>query len=135
MKKTLKILLVVLALIMGLVLLTGCGDDEKEDKKADLSKYAGTYIGSYTKLVGDETKNEEEEFSLELKADGTGTHKRDDSEYDVTWKLNGEKFKMTETFAGMSIDYTGTLKDGKLDIFNGDPEDIWTYEYVYEIAE
>ena len=28
--------------------------------------------------------------------------------------------------------YTGTLVNGKLDIFNGDPEDIWSCEYVYE---
>ena len=75
---------------------------------------------------------EEEEFSLELKKNGTGKHNRNDMSFDVTWKLDGEDFTMQETFLGMTIDYTGTLKDGELDIFNGDPEDIWTYEYVYE---
>ena len=39
---------------------------------------------------------------------------------------------MTEKFLGSTIDYTGTLKDDKLDIFNGDPDDMWTYEYVYK---
>ena len=38
---------------------------------------------------------------------------------------------MEETFVGDPIVYTGTLKDGKLDIFNGDKDDIFTYEYVY----
>ena len=39
---------------------------------------------------------------------------------------------MTETFAGMSIDYNGTLDDGKLEIYNGDKDDDFTYMYVYE---
>ena len=39
---------------------------------------------------------------------------------------------MKETFLGMSIDYTGTLKDGELHIYNGEPESDLTYEYVYK---
>lgn len=108
-------------------------DDKKESskkEKADLSQYAGTYEGKYTKLVGDSQKNEEE-FSLELKKDGTGTHYRDDYSFDVTWSVDGDEFKMTETFIGDPIEYVGTLKGDDLDIFNGDPEDMWTYEYVY----
>ena len=137
MKKALSLSLLIVLLISGLCVFTGCKKDENEkaDKKQDLSEFAGTYTGLYTKLVGDDSegaKNEDEEFSLELKADGTGTHNRDDYSFDVTWSLDGDKFKMTETFIGDPIEYTGTLKDGKLDIFNGDPEDMWTYEYVYE---
>lgn len=133
MKKSLKIALLVAVAIVGLFALAGCGKEEKKEeaKKQDLSAYAGTYEGQYTKLVGD-TRKDEEEFSLELKADGTGVHNRDDYSFKVTWELDGENFKMTETFIGDPIIYTGTLKDGKLDIFNGDPDDIWTYEYVYE---
>ena len=71
-------------------------------------------------------------FSLELKEDGTGMHNRDGSSYKVKWSIKGNEFTMTETFAGLSIDYNGTLKDGKLDIFNGDKNDDFTYEYVYE---
>ena len=39
---------------------------------------------------------------------------------------------MTEKFLGMTIDYTGTLKDGELHIYNGDPSSDLTYEYVYK---
>ncbi len=133
MKKVLSVSLVMILLISGLFIFTGCGktEEKKEEKKQDLSAAAGTYTGKYVKLVGD-TEKVEEEFSLELKADGTGVHNRDDYSFDVTWSLDGDKFKMTETFIGDPIIYTGTLKDGKLDIFNGDPDDIWTYEYVYE---
>ena len=128
MKKYSKILLVSL-LFVSLIFITGCGD-----KKNDLKEYAGTYEGKYTKIVGDsdEYKNFEEKFSLELKEDGTGKHNRDGESYDVEWDLDGEDFKMKDKFMGATIEYTGTLKDGKLQIFNGDPKDIWTYEYYYE---
>ena len=132
MKKIISIALVVMLLIAGLFVLTGCGKDD--GNKQDLSAVAGTYKGKYTKFVGDPdtAKNDKEEFTLELKADGTGTHNRDDSSFKVTWSLDGENFKMSETFIGDPIEYTGTLKDGKLDIFNGDPNNDLSCEYVYE---
>lgn len=118
-------LLLVTMLVIGIFIITGCG-------KKDLTEYEGTYEGKYTKLVGDEKQNTDEKFSLELKSDGTGKHNRNDMSFNVTWEVDGENFTMKETFVGDPIVYTGTLKDGKLDIFNGDPKDIWTYEYVYE---
>ena len=139
MKKVISVLLVLVLLVSGLFMFTGCGNDDKKDdkdskKSQSLSAAAGTYEGLYTKFVGDpdSAKNEDEEFTLVLKEDGTGKHSRDDLDLKVTWSLDGEKFKMTETFLGATIDYTGTLKDGKLDIFNGDPDDEWSCEYVYE---
>ena len=135
MKKFISILLVFVLATSMMFILTGCGEKKEEEKKAtDLSAAAGTYKGLYTKFVGDsdDAKDESEPFSLELKADGTGKSMRNDATYDLTWKLDGEKFSMTETFMGITIDYTGTLKDGKLNIFNGDPEDDFTCEYVYE---
>ena len=91
---------------------------------------AGTYVGEYTKLVGDETKTEES-FQLTLKADGTGVQEREGIRFNVTWTLEGESFTMTETFIGDPVEYTGTLKDGKLHLYNGDPEYIFTREYFY----
>lgn len=91
----------------------------------------GIWQGVYTKFVGDEEKNTAEEFRLELKAGGKGTHYRDDLEISVTWKLEGEALSVTESFLGMTLDYTGTLSDNVIHLFNGDPDDIWTCEYVY----
>ena len=129
MKKYSKILMVAV-LALSVLLITGCGS--KKDEKKDA---AGTYKGTYTKLVGDDTKNTDEEFSLELKEDGTGKHNRDGESYDVEWNIEGEKFTMKDKFGPLTIDYTGTLKDGKLQIYNGDPKDIWTYEYNYELEK
>lgn len=128
MKKFSKLLLVSV-LFVSVLLVSGCG---KKDYKKDA---AGTYEGTYTKLVGDDTKNTDEEFSLVLKEDGTGTHNRDGGSFNVEWDFDGEKFTLTDKFGALTIDYTGTLKDGKLQIYNGDPEDIWTYEYNYEKAK
>ena len=116
------------------IVLTGCNNDkdDKKEEKVDLSAAAGTYKGIYTKFVGDDTKVEDEEFSLELKDDGTGVSNRDGASYKLTWSLKGKEFKMTETFAGMSIDYNGTLDNGKLEIYNGDKDNDFTYMYVYE---
>lgn len=122
--KTIKLTALVLILVLLTTLLAACAENP-------LKAASGTYVGKYTKLVGDDTKEEDDPFSVTLKDDGTGTSARKGAVYQITWTLEGEKFTMKETFMGLSIDYTGTLKDGNLDIFNGDPTDIWTYEYVY----
>ena len=120
--KNMMALLLVISLMTAL--LTACGDSA-------LKAAAGTYVGQYVKLVGDDAKKNEK-FSLSLLEDGTGKHSRDGMEFDVTWTLEGENFTMKETFVGEPITYTGTMQEGCLDIFNGDPESIWTYEYVYQ---
>ena len=120
--KNMMALLLVISMMAAL--LTACGDSA-------LKAAAGTYVGQYVKLVGDDAKKTET-FSLTLLEDGTGKHSRDGMEFNVTWTLEGENFTMKETFVGDPITYTGTMKEGRLDIFNGDPESVWTYEYVYQ---
>ena len=91
----------------------------------------GVYKGLYTKMVCDEKKNEEE-FTLELKEDGTGLQHRNDLDIKIpVWSVEGGKVNLTEKFLG-KIDYTGTLEGNKLSLFNGDPAAPMTYEYVYE---
>lgn len=123
MKKFITLLLAVMVVMSCLV---GCG----KGGNSALKDAAGTYKCTQTKMVGDE-EWVDAESTLELKANGKGVHHRNDLDIDIEWTLEGENFTMKETFMGMTIDYTGTLKDGKLDLFNGDPEDIWTYEYDY----
>ena len=109
---------------------------KKEDKviTPEMQAAAGTYIGKYTKFVGDpETAKEEgEPFKLVLEADGTGTSYRNDLEIRIPeWSVEGENFKMTEKFLG-TIDYTGKLSGNSLVTYNGDPENALTCSYVYE---
>ena len=116
-------ILVIIVLVL-IIITTGCGN---------LSKYAGTYHGVYMKYVGDEdTAKSEEEFSLVLEANGTGKSNRDGGSYNITWSCDGENIKITEKFLTLTIEYNGTIKDGKIDLFNGDPSGELTLELVYE---
>ena len=111
--------------LMMVFALASCGNSALKDA-------AGKYEGVHAKLVGSEEWDEDEEpFSLDLKADGTATSARNGAEYNATWELDGENFKMTETFIG-TIDYTGTLEGTKLTLYNGDPTNPTTAVYVYE---
>lgn len=121
MKKFLKIIFLSLSVLSLGMMFTACGNRAMADA-------AGTYKGQYTKWVGGEARETDEEFHLVLNKDGSGKHYRNTLEIDITWKLDDEAFTMNEL--GL-IDYTGTLKDGTLDIFNGDPADVNTAEYVY----
>ena len=124
MKNTFKVLLVFVAIFMTV----GCGKD--------LSEYAGTYEGKYTKFVGDpDDVIDEEEFTLVLNKNGKGTHYRNTLEIKITWDVKGEEFTMHEKMGALAIDYNETLKDGKLVIYNGDKNDDLTAQYVYEKKE
>ena len=119
---------VVLARYDPAALSSASSGDSGEESKAE------TWTGLYTKFVGDpdSAKEENEPFSLDLKEDGTGVHHRNDMDFKVTWELKGEDFTMKETFIGDPIVYTGTMKGNSLHIFNGDPKNDLTCEYVYE---
>ena len=118
-------LLLVAVAVLGVTLITGCG-------KNTLKDFAGTYEKEYEKYVGDPetSKNTEDEWTIILNEDGTGKSNRDDESYDAEWSLNGENFKFVEKFGPITNEYTGTLKDGKIDMFNGDPTSDITLEIV-----
>ena len=119
-----KKVLLLLVIMVSLVMVTGCGGAMK--------KAAGTYKLVYSKFVGDpDTAKREEEWTIELNEDGTGKSNRDNSSYTVEWSIDGENIKITEKFLALTIDYNGTLKDGKLDVFNGDKTNDLTLEAVF----
>ena len=125
MNKTIKNLFLVFVLAIGVIALTGCG-------KKDLSTYVGTYEKEFEKYVGDseEDKNTVDAWTIILNEDGTGKSNRDDESYDADWSIDGDNFKFTEKFGPIKNEYTGTLKDGKIDMFNGDPKNDLTLEVV-----
>lgn len=127
MKKVTKKLVLLLCLCMLAATLAACGKDQA------VVDASGTYTGQYGKYVGDsdDDKNTKDAFSIVLKDDGTGTFKRDGNEYDITkWTINGTSFTMEEKFMGMVNNYTGTLNGNSLEIFNGEPGNSFTYQYV-----
>ena len=121
MKRAAAFSVLCLTCLLLILLLSACGGGDSA---------AGIYRGQYTKTDGVEHRHAV--FSLELRDDGTGIHSRNGLEIEVVWTRDGRDFSMTETYQGMELHYTGTLTDGTLDIFNGEPADPWTCEYVYE---
>jgi hypothetical protein len=112
-------------IVIGLFIITGCGNK--------LSEYAGIYKLEYSKFVGDPdtAKDTSEVAEITLNADGTGKSVRDGLNIDIEWKLDGENITLTEIYMGIKLDYNGTLKNNKLDIFNGDKTNQLTVEKVY----
>ena len=110
-----------------------CTVKEVKQEIPECAAVAGTYIGKYTKFVGDpDTAKKEEEFKLILNGDGTGKHFRNDLEIKVPeWSIDGENIKLTEKFLG-TLDYTGVLSGNTLTLYNGDPANALTCTYVYE---
>ena len=132
-------ILAIFVILFAAVLITGCGNKkESDDKPEEKVEVTGTYQGKYFKAVSDtdDKKNESDHFSVMLNDNGIGTHNRDGENHEIVWTLDGEDFKMTESLTGeladVKIEYKGTLKDGKLKIYNGDVNEEGTYEYYYE---
>lgn len=120
-----KKIFVCLLIIFSLFIITACGNK--------LSEYAGTYKLEYSKFVGDPdtAKNTTDIAEIILENDGTGKSNRDGLNINIEWKLDGENITITEKYMGIELDYNGTLKDGRLDIFNGDKTNQLTVEKVY----
>lgn len=121
--RKLTVALLALAMVLALV---SCG------ASAEMKAAAGTYKGTEYKYNADTEWADNSEWTIELKDDGTGVSKREDTEYDAEWTLEGDKFTLTEKFMGMKLEYTGTLKDGKLEFYNGDPSSDLTCLYKFE---
>ena len=99
----------------------------------NLSKYEGIYKLEYSKYVGDpDTAKETDEVGeITLSSDGKGKSIRDGLNIDIEWSIDGDNITLTEYYMGIKLDYNGTLKDNKLDIFNGDKTNQFTVEKVY----
>ena len=117
-----KVLFGLLIITIGLFIITGCGN----------SNAVGTYKLEYSKYVGDpDTAKSTEPWTIVLESNGSGKSSRNGANYDITWSISGENIKLSEKFLGITLDYNGTLKDGKLDIYNGDKTNDLTMESVF----
>lgn len=121
-----KIIIFISLIVLSLTLFTGCS-------KSKLSEYAGTYKLEYSKYVGDSDteKDTKEVAEIILNDDGTGKSNRNGVSYSIEWNIDGENINISELFMGATIEYNGTLKNDRLDLFNGDKTNALTNETVY----
>ena len=118
-----KIICLVLVCFM---LLIGCGKNE-------LLEFEGVYKLEYTKYVGDADteKNTNLVATITLNSDGTGKSIHDGVDHNLTWSIDGINIKILESHDESIIEYSGTLENGKLDIFDGDKNKSLTNELIY----
>ena len=106
-----KIIAVLLTVVMAFCL-TACGKETGVDVTG---KY--TCIGEHYGDTGYQTPMQN--VIIELKKGGKGTYSGG-FDYEMTWKLDGEKFSGKVTFLGLENAMEGTLKDGVLEVVYGD---------------
>lgn len=121
MKKLLALLLAIV-MVMSLV---ACGGGKEEDAEDDVT---GLYICTEVEIEGERVDinliDDENEYSLELKKKGKGVITLENDEFTCTWELDGEELHIVTD--DESIDATGTLKDGVIEIEFEDT--LWVYE-------
>lgn len=122
-----KVVILMLALIMCVAVLAGCGE-----KGPDVT---GKYLVTSSTSYGETTEGNGE--WIELKNGGKASYYSGDNydgsegiTFEMEWKLDGENFTGKVTLMGMSNDCNGTLKDGVLSVTYGDFEYVMTKEGV-----
>lgn len=106
MKKYLSLFLVVLLLMTALVL-TACGGGDKADLSD--SKYVGTWKASDVGFAG-QTGDLEDEITMTLKEDGTGTLEGSGETSEFTWKLVDGGFKASGDMKATFVDDGDNIK-------------------------
>ncbi|MCI5579034.1 MAG: hypothetical protein MR364_05970 [Oscillospiraceae bacterium] len=114
-----KIIAVLLTVVMAFCL-TACGKETGVDVTG---KY--TCIGEHYGDTGYQTPMQN--VIIELKKGGKGTYSGG-FDYEMTWKLDGEKFSGKVTFLGLENAMEGTLKDGVLEVVYGDAHMLFLKE-------
>ena len=109
---------------IGLIMVTGCASAMK--------KASGIYELQYQKYAGDpDTARTKEVWNMILYEDGTGKSNHNGGSYSIKWTLSGENIEIVETFGSSKHEFKGTYKDGVIDAFDGDKNNILTLEVVF----
>ena len=124
MKRVYQCLSMLLALLLTLGCLAACGGNAEDPNLGTykLSDFDGMPLEEYAELLEISYEEARNSFTVTLKADGKAELTSDGETTEGKWKLDGEKFTLSEEGA----DYTGTLKDGVMTINIGDMTFIFT---------
>ena len=111
---------------------TDAATDAATETEAAANAEVEVYTGTKSKFVGD-TEWTEDEFKLELNGDGTAALTYDGFTHNLTYTLVDDDLSMTE--AGLGTEYTGTFNGDELHLYNGDPTNDLTYEWLLAKAD
>jgi len=108
MKKIKGILSLVVAMMIAVTLLVGCGGGKA-------TGYEGKYVSVSGEMMGLELTGEEiKGWSIELKNGGKGTMELEGEKGNINWSIEGE----TITINVDGEEVTGTIEDGNIVIDN-----------------
>ena len=118
---------IICLLLVCFMLLIGCGKNE-------VLSHEGVYKLVYTKYVGDKDKENNIDMTnkITLNSDGTGISVHDGVDHNITWSIDGINIKILESHTESILEYSGTLENNKLDIFDGNKSNSLTKELVYQ---
>ena len=91
MRKIISLVLIA-AMALSAVMLVSCGGGKSKDVDLSDSKYVGTWKIS-TIALGEDSENFDENWTLEIKGDGTGVSLADGEEGSFTWEPTDNGFK------------------------------------------
>lgn len=119
MKRAYQSISVLLALLLIVGCLAGCGEKAQEPTAADpnlgvyrFSDMDGTSVAEYAALMEISYEEARDSFTVTLLEGGKAKMTSDGEVTDGTWKLNGEKFTLGEDGGA----YEGTLREGVMTI-------------------
>ena len=121
MRKAAKLSWILVVCIMAF-LITGCSNKEPDGLK-------GTYYFVYEKGPMFSADNLDYTFTLDGYGKGEYYHKGATHKIKYQYAYDGTIF-VTDTITG--IKYNGTLIDGELHLYDGNPESITVTEFLYQ---
>ena len=117
-----KIFIIIAISIIFVLIITACSSN----KVMDSAK--GTYNFVYEK--GPLISSTEFDYQFILDGYGGGEYIHKGSTHKVKYKLEGTTINLTDTITG--IKYTGTLQNGELHIYDGNPNGLNVTEFLYQ---
>ncbi len=106
-----------------IVFLIGCTN------KAEVDEAVGKYYFVYERAPLH--YYDDLDYIMTLDGYGKGEWKREDKIHNIKYTLNGNNIKIEDKLTG--IYYNGTVSDGQLHLYDGDPNDMMVTEYMFEV--
>lgn len=117
-----KLYFITAILLIFVFIISACSSN----KVMDSAK--GTYNFVYEK--GPLISSTEFDYQFILDGYGGGEYIHKGSTHKVKYKLEGTTINLTDTITG--IKYTGTLQNGELHIYDGNPNGLNVTEFLYQ---
>ena len=131
MKQRICFLLALLLLASALVC-TSCSGRERRHEYSGHYRHKWSGMVMYHFEAGD---GRERDQAFYLDEDGGGTYREGSTKHSISWDVDTDGSVTIEVKSLLfSKTFRGSFEGGSLHLWDGDPEDNWTVEYMFEYA-